>query len=445
MNQHSHTQPLQTKLAILQQAEYEWDEYQDWYTTQTTTQTVEPKQWTAKLTLLKHLVTMTTPVMGEDHSLLFWNSASRLPQLLFMQLVVAVATLKLRWLQARGLQVIGIAGSYAKTSTKQVLTHVLSKEKRVLATSGNINTRFGIARIILQELNATHQLFIAEFGEYFRGDIKRFTQFLRPAYKVMTPVGHAHLHRFGTPTQLEAEFAALITTAPHTPLIVHEQNKQWIEKLTHLPVISWYGSSLIREPLVSRGGTECTLTLGEHPFTLFIPLLGIHNAINCIPAILIAMLLGIEEIDIKKRLRTLAVVPHRLEPTLLEQGILLLDNGYNSNPQAARESLHVLKEIEGTHKIVITPGFVDMGATQRQANETFGSEIAAVADAVGIIHGANHSAIRKGLLNAGFDEHKIVEADSETELMEKLTPQITANSVILFENSIPQIYKRETA
>lgn len=431
-------QSLTTQLAILQQAEYEWPRFLDWLQHQETQMGVEPKKWTAKLKTLRFLIMVTAPFLGELRAIFLWNTLLKLPQHLYFSLVIKLAKMKLKFLQKRGLIVIAIAGSYAKTSTKYIMQHVFSTSLTTLMTPENINTPYGIARVILGDLKSNTEVFIAELGEYYPGDIAQLTNFLNPKYKVLTPIGHAHLERFRTEGRLERGLLELLTTGESQASFVNQDNKRLLTKHGVKTPAVYYGLASIKEVHVTRAGTEFT-NEGE---SIFIPLLGRHNAINVLPTLLLAKELFLDRTVIVGRLRTLPHIPHRLEPTLLEHNVLLLDNGYNSNPASARESLAVLGEIEGSQKIAITPGFVEMGTEQEAANVRFGEEMAKVCDFVGVVSGANEAALLTGLTQAEFDKAHIITGATELEVMQNLQTHIKPNAVILFENSILELYKQ---
>lgn len=434
---------LATKLAILQQAEYEWPRFKSWLTHQNRPSTVEPKKWTPKLRSLLFLTKVFTPIFGENAALHFWLRVLTIPQFLLFNFIFLLAAIKLRLLQKNGLIVVAIAGSYAKTSTKFILHHVLARDKKTLMTPDNINTPYGISQIILRTLKKDHQIFIAELGEYYPGDIVKLTKLVRPQFKILTPVGFAHLERFTTPDRLEKGLLELLTTFPHTPAIVHEANEPLIRKhQLNADHLQYYGENNLHAVMISRAGTEFSTNILGKSLKLFIPLLGIHNACNSLPSLLLCDRFGIDQKTITARLRTLPHIPHRLEPTLLEQNILLLDNGYNSNPGSAAQSLSTLASLDGTQKVVITPGFVELGKEQFTANENLGTKLAKVCDYVGVIQGANQKAILSGLKKTDFDPRKIVVGVDEQEVMELLKSYIKPGAVILFENGIMDVYKQ---
>lgn len=434
-------QTLQTKLAILQQGEYEWRHYEEWMQSHPESkEAISPKQRTLKLRILENLAQSIGVVVGEDNALRLGLSLLELPQWIITQWILITAKRKLRRLQQNGLTVIAVAGSYAKTSTKHILAHVLSGEFRVHSTPGNINRALGIAKEIKETLTSSHQFFIVEMGEYDRGDIAALTKFVAPGYAVITPITIAHLERFRNQEEIETEIFDVLAYSKAEG-IVHQSNQSVAKRLSFDNRCSFYDPELISHVLVSRAGTEFTVdSLSAMP--LFISLFGRHNAENTLPAIVLAKKLGMTAEKIRSQLSSLPVVPHRLEPTLLERQILVLDNGYNSNPSSAVQALEVLTQMEGSQKIVCTPGFVELGTDQARYNEAFGTQIAKVADLVLLMKGVNTTALMSGLQQAGFPEKSIIIATNEVEGMNLISNRLKPNAVILFENSIPELYQR---
>ncbi len=431
--------PLITRLAILQQGEYEWRQYLEWRSTHTDyTDEIQPKQLTLKLQILKAFARIFSALIGIDAALHLGIQLLSFPQAFITWMIISVARIKLRYLQQRGLYVVAVCGSYAKTSTKHILHHVLATSFPTHMTPGNINRSIGIAREILFQLNPTHKVFIVEMGEYDRGDIQQMTQFVHPSAVIITPITIAHLERFSNADEIETEiFDAARYSKAH--VFVHERNE---ESLAHQKIkeAELYSPSFLDNVHVSRAGTEFQVKGIDGEF--FIPLFGRHNAENTLPAILLGQKMGMTVEQIKTALSSLPFVPHRLEPTLLENNILLLDNGYNANPQSSKETLAVLKQLEGSVKIVCTPGFVELGSKQEEENEKLGERIAKVADVCLIMKGVNTDSLRKGLRRGGMKEDDIYEAANEIEGMNLISSRFAPSSIVLFENSIPQLYQR---
>lgn len=428
---------LITRLAILQQSEYEWPRYQQWLGRQRTAGvvSVEPKKWTLKLRALFWFGHLLSPVLGVDNALGLGIFFLSFPQHFSIWLLCSLATLRLRSLQRNGLVVIAVAGSYAKTTTKSILAHSLAGVQAVCVTPENINTPIGIARVIIQKLRRSQRIFVVELGEYTTGDLAKLVRFVRPEIAILTPVGFAHLERFGSNESLERGLLEIFTTLPIKTRIAHKANASILSR-HGIDADYWYGPEMIEHVTVTRAGTEFSYR-GQ---SIFLPLFGVHNAVNTLPLFCVADALSIDTIEVLRRLPSLPPIPHRLEPTVLEGNILLLDNGYNANPASSQASLEVLSVIEGTTKIVCTPGFVELGEDQDRYNKDFGTAIANVADVCVVIRGVNTEPLLSGL-SAAKKDIRIILADNEIDGMQQLRGELVPGSVVLFENSIPALYQ----
>ena len=119
----------------------------------------------------------------------------------------------------------------------------------------------------------------------------------------------------------------------------------------------------------------------------------------------------------------------------------MLDNGYNTNPNSVKEALKVLQDVPAKKRIVVTPGFVELGNKQQMYNEHLGEALADAADVVCITGTINAEALRKGLLSKDYKESNILTAENETEALLKLQPYLKPETVVLFEGGTPEVYQ----
>ena len=192
---------------------------------------------------------------------------------------------------------------------------------------------------------------------------------------------------------------------------------------------------------VTPDGTSFILHTPHATTNISIPLIGEHHAQNFLAATVAALQLGLTLSEIKERAKLLLPTPHRME--IKKQGnIILIDNSFNTNPKSARASLSLLVSFKENRKIIITPGFVELGKEAAKENQKFGHEIFCLADEV-IIVGDN---ARKDLLEGMRDINKNPEesvhfAKSTQEaliLAQGLTQGV--ETVVLLENDLPDQY-----
>ncbi|MBQ8493570.1 MAG: UDP-N-acetylmuramoyl-tripeptide--D-alanyl-D-alanine ligase [Alistipes sp.] len=349
------------------------------------------------------------------------------------------------------LKVIGITGSFGKTSTKHFLHRILSERYNVLMTPGNFNTTLGVVRTIREHLKPHHEVFIVEMGAKQRGDIKEICDLVQPTMGIVTSVGEMHLETFGSVENIARTKFELVEAVGNSGLAVVN-----IDSVAAYNHIKQHG---IKATTYGIENTEADYRASEVRYapveTLFnlehggmvdggyaTHILGRGNILNITAALAIAYNLGITPEACRRAVRQIEQVEHRLSMRA-GGGITILDDAYNSNPTGARMAVEVLAGFSTSgHRYVVTPGFVEMGAKQYDNNRTFGADIArANPDGVYVVNEVNREAIVAGLSEGGYAKEKIVCVASFKEAMAELQPRLKAGDVVLYENDLPDSFK----
>lgn len=352
--------------------------------------------------------------------------------------------------EMKDIVIIGITGSFGKTSVKFYLKELLSVKYEVLATPESYNTPMGVTRTINEMLRPTHQIFICEMGARNVGDIKELCDLVHPDYGILTSVGPQHLESFKTmeniqKTKFELPDAVYEKTKNEERIILNNDNPYITAYNKYKGAVTYsvtgegdYRASDIR---TGRSGTEFTLTAPDGTKKNFaMRLIGEHNVINVVGAISLSHMLGISLEELVLPVRRLAPVEHRLN--LLSQGELtIIDDAYNSNPSGAAAALETLAMFTDDIKAVITPGMVELGSEQEKLNREFGVKIAETADYAVIVDSVNTDAIRKGLIDKDFPEERICIASSFSEGMSYIRKiPGEAHKTVLIENDLTDNY-----
>jgi len=139
-------------------------------------------------------------------------------------------------LSKNNLKVIGITGSYGKTSTKEFLYQILRQKYKVLKTPGSYNTLFGIYKVINHELDARYDFFICEMGAYKIGEIKELCDCVLPDFAILTGINEQHLERFGKiENTIKAKFEIVETLKDKaTAAINHADENVEASQLLHI-------------------------------------------------------------------------------------------------------------------------------------------------------------------------------------------------------------------
>lgn len=340
---------------------------------------------------------------------------------------------------------IGITGSYGKTSTKKILSHILEKEYKVCPSPKNYNTKMGIVKTILEKLD-DHDILIAEMGARQKGDIKEICAIVKPDHAILTTVGPQHLETFKNMATIENTKYELIDGLAKDGYAVFNGDSKYTKKLfDHSKHENKFltnvenGFAYSENVEVDSNGCTFTLVIDGKKVPLHTCLLGQCNIDNIVSAAALAYLLGINLEDIKSAVRTIEPVKNRLE-LIKNSFCTVLDDSYNSNIVGFKQALDVLSKFKGI-KIVITPGIVELGASQSQTNFEIGTLIADNADYLIIMNNVNKNYILSGAISHNMKRDHIFFASSRKMQKEILQRIMMKDCVILFENDLPDNYK----
>ena len=360
------------------------------------------------------------------------------------------------------LTVIGVTGSYGKTSVKYYLDTLLKEHFEVLITPESYNTPMGVVKTIRSSLKPSHQIFICEMGARHVGDIKEICDIVHPEHGIITSVGPQHLETFfnmdnivNTKFELAdalSEVGLLFLNGDNEYIRNHSgkyKNKifyttgEWAKarelesQIEEGEVSQYYQTGDVK---LSRTGTEFTVTAPDGEKETFqMRLLGEHNVINVAGAVAVANTLGIPLKQLKVPVRRIQPVAHRMQ--LLERGnYTIIDDAFNSNPVGSRAAVETLKQFEGV-RILITPGMVELGEKEEEYNYKFGTYAADCCDYI-LLVGEKHTApIHKGVLESGFSQERCrVFEKLEDALSFAYSIKAEGHKFILLENDLPDNY-----
>jgi UDP-N-acetylmuramoyl-tripeptide--D-alanyl-D-alanine ligase len=345
------------------------------------------------------------------------------------------------------LVVIGITGSYGKTSTKYFLNKVLSSKYNVLMTPESYNTPMGVVKTIRTQLKSFHEIFICEMGAKYTGEIMEICDIVNPKYGIITSIGPQHLETFKFIENIIKTKFELAAVLPDDGVIFLNYGNEYIRNaVLNKKKVSYAVSSLgcdyeAKNIHVSNAGSAFDVTLAcgrECHFET--KLIGIHNVENITGSIAVADYLGLDPGDIIMNVRRLESVPHRLQ-LLNRRGMTIIDDAFNSNISGAKTALDVLNTFDG-FKILVTPGMIELGSLQDTYNREFGMKAAGICDYVILVGAKQTGSILEGLRYGNYPGEKAFVAETIEEAFKKLE---VINSrglqkIVLLENDLPDNY-----
>lgn len=345
----------------------------------------------------------------------------------------------------KNLKVIGITGSYGKTTTKFILSRILSEKYNVVCTPQSFNTPMGVVRTIRENLKPQTQVFVCEMGAKNVGDIKEICDIVNPDLGIITSVGAQHLETFKSVDNVfktKFELADCVT-AKKGEIFVNCDSEEIKNRLSENSFIT-YGTENADYTAFNiscgRNGSEFDITLGDKTVHFNSRLLGLHSIINITGCVGLAYELGVDTKDIQYAVASLKPTEHRLELKSSLNGSLMIDDAYNSNPEGCIEAVRVLSSFEGMQKIIITPGLIELGEKEYDCNFRLGLETADKCDII-IFVGLNRSKPMVDAVNTtDFNKENMYVASSFKEAMQIYSKFANSNTVLLIENDLPDNY-----
>jgi UDP-N-acetylmuramoyl-tripeptide--D-alanyl-D-alanine ligase len=161
---------------------------------------------------------------------------------------------------------------------------------------------------------------------------------------------------------------------------------------------------------------------------------------NILAASAAALECGLEFEDLVPAIASLEPVEHRLQLVPNDNGVVVIDDTYNSNPRGAAAALEALANFQGGRRYLVTPGMVELAELQDSAHFEFGRQAAAVCDAVILIGPRRTQAIAAGLEQAGVGGDRLIVTRSLSEATERLRGLLQRGDAVLFENDLPDNY-----
>lgn len=347
------------------------------------------------------------------------------------------------------LKIIGITGSYGKTSTKHYLHRILSEKFDVLMTPGNFNTTLGVIRTVREHMKPYNQVFIVEMGAKQKNDIREICELVHPQMGIITAVGPQHLESFGTIENVQATKFELADELPSDGLIVVNNDFEHIAsrkvdntRCQRYGIENDKADNYVKDLSYTSSGTAFTIVFADgKELHLTTKLVGRCNISNIVAAVIIARALGVDDDKIRYAVSKIEQVEHRLNIKHIPGGIIIIDDAYNSNPVGSAMALEVLGSFDSGKRIIITPGMIELGDDQYKLNKEFGQKIADAADIAIIVGNYNRDAIKGGLESAGMLPQNIHYTDTFNQAQQIMLSIAQKGDVVLYENDLPDTFK----
>ena len=306
------------------------------------------------------------------------NGASSLPMVLVADTSLALGDLARYHRRRLNPTVIAVTGSCGKTTTKELIAHLIGTSATVLKTLGTQNNHIGVPLTLLR-MTEHHRIAVVELGSNHPGEIAYLSSITEPDIAVITNVGPVHLEFFGSLMGVLQEKVSLLDAVspkgcvvlPGDQLDVCLEAPQHLLPTTRLVTFGTSDRCDIQALDVQRVPQGMAMRLRDQARRWQIPLIGFHNVENTLAALACAWVLGVPLGDAKERLGSFQPMPLRSELVRCN-GLTILNDCYNANPLSFARALETLRDMEVRRKVVIVGDMLELGGYAPTAHQAIG-------------------------------------------------------------------------
>ncbi|NPA07119.1 MAG: UDP-N-acetylmuramoyl-tripeptide--D-alanyl-D-alanine ligase [Chloroflexi bacterium] len=339
-------------------------------------------------------------------------------------------------------RVVGVTGSVGKTSTKELIAHVLNAHQPTLKNPGNYNNELGLPLSLLA-LRGHHRRAVLEMGFYVPGDITLLCSIAQPQVGVVTNVSLVHAERAGDQATIARGKAELVQALPAGGVAVLNADDPWVRAMAHQTRahVVFYGfgpEAHVRGLAVhSLGldGIQIELEAWGQPLTVRLPWPGRHWAYAALAALAVAWVEGVPWDRARDALTTAPPPPH-LRVLTTPQGARIIDDAYNAEPKSVRAALDLLGDTPARVRVAVLGDMLELGPYETQAHLEVGAYAAARVDHL-YTFGPRAAAIARGAVNAGLAPERVhaFDADAIDNLVHALHAHLEPDVVLLVKGS----------
>lgn len=342
---------------------------------------------------------------------------------------------------------ICVTGSNGKTTTKEIIAHILSQEVSLLKTSGNYNNEIGIPLTLLQ-LNKSHKILVVEMGMRGLGEIKTLANFIPPDLAVITNIGEAHIGLLGSKDNIFKAKSELLQSLDKDGIAIINRDDPYFFKMWEIvkyKKIYTFGienkSDIVARNIrmVSDKGMRFTLEMkNDKSREIYFPLLGRYNIYNALAAVAVAFALGIELDLIERRLSSFKPLDMHMQLSNFYNGIKILNDSYNASPISVKSVLETLAEAaQNNRKIAILGDMLELGEKSDFYHKEIGKEVVKLSIDILITVGEGGKIIAQSSKDEGMAKEQVFsfKKNEKKNLAKKLLNLIKPGNIVLLKGS----------
>ncbi len=310
------------------------------------------------------------------------SPVSRFPSIVVKDTTTALQDFAKYYRSKFNLKVIGITGSNGKTTTKDILTSVLSQKTPVLSTAGNFNNHIGLPLTLFQ-LEKKHRYCVLEMGTNHKGEIARLCEISLPSAGIVTNIGTAHIGNFGSVKNILKEKSELFNSLGSNGIAVINNDDEFItlyaakincKKITF--GIKNIADVMACDILLKSENTTFSLQYKKRKEKIVLPAAGLFNVYNALAAASTAVTLGYSVNEIAAGIRNFVPPAKRMETLNLKNGIVIVNDSYNANPTSMRLAIENFAKIfYNNRKILVLGDMLELGGVEIAEHKKIGEFI----------------------------------------------------------------------
>ena len=334
-------------------------------------------------------------------------------------------------------KVIAVTGSNGKTTTKEMIAHVLSSNFDVLKNKGTQNNEIGVPLTIFR-LKNDHQIIVFELGASRNGEIFSLKEMTKPDLGVITNIGQTHLEFLKTEKDVLSAKLELLTGESHRVktafLNFDDKNLKKAAISLKNQVIS-FGTRKdcqYRASNISLSDRGISFLINEK-YKIRLQTIGQHNIYNALAAWAVGRQLGVSVADSQESLATFTFPPHRLQFMKIKDSFLI-DDSYNANPQSVKAALKALSSIKQVqNKIACLADMCELGPASQRLHYEIGLEAGIMGIDTVISFGQFSEFVIRGAEKGGVEN--CVNVKSKKEMLQWLLDNARGKQAVLFKGS----------
>lgn len=345
----------------------------------------------------------------------------------------------------KNLLVIGITGSYGKTSTKEFLSQILNSKYNVCKTPLSLNTEIGIADFINKNLSSSHEVFIVEMGAYKKGEIAKICNLVKPVIGIITGIGNQHIELFGSIENIIKTKFELIRSLPDNGFVIFNgessdclrMSKEAKKKRISYSIVKI--KDYIKNYQVKKDYLQITISLNGRKYTVKPKLLGAQNLQNIVLAVRAAFYLRTDSSEIVKSLNQLESPAQTMKIFKKLNKSFLVDDTFNTTFEGVIAALKYMNIFEGKKIMILTP-LIESGHLAKILHRQLGKECTRICDLTLLTNRNYFKEFIFGIsTEIGRKKVHLTEKMTESEMSSLIE---IPNSVIVFEGKEGQKFMR---